>query len=301
MRRLGNFLAYFARTALRGLRTSPVATTVAAVTIGVSLVLVGSFALLLANMQRLLVRFGEDLRVTVYLEDALSADELAALAARVMELDEVGRVEVVSKEQALQRFRRGVGNGVALLEGVDVNPLPASLEVSLTADRRSPQGLRAVVVSIADMPGVADVASGNDWVEGYARALSLVRGLGTGLGGVLTLAAVLIVANTIRLAVLARRDELEILALVGAGRAFIRIPFLIEGTLQGAVGGALALAVLFALYRLLLPEVSQGLSLLIGSVEPDFFTLRQSLGLVAGGSALGFVGSAAALSAEMRS
>ncbi len=301
MRRLGNLLAYFARTAQRGLRTSPVATTVSVVTIGVSLVLVGSFALLLANMQRLLDGFGDDLRVTAYLEDGLSAEAVAALAARVMALDPVGRVEVVSKEQALARFREGVGNGVALLEGLDANPLPASLEISLGGERRSAEGLRAMTASLAAMAGVADVASGNDWVEGYARALSLVRGLGRGLGSVLTLATVLIVANTIRLAVLARRDEIEILALVGAGRAFIRIPFLIEGTLQGTMGGALALTLLYALYRLVLPQFAHGLSLLIGSAQPDFFTLGQSLALVAGGAALGFVGSAAALSAEMRS
>ncbi len=300
MRRLGNFLAYFARTAWRGLRTSPVATSVAVVTIGVSLVLVGCFALLLANMQRLLDSFGEDLQVTVYLEEALSADQMAVLAARVAAVRGVERVKTVSKEQALDRFRSGVGSGVALLEGLEVNPLPASLEVSLTAERRSAEGLRAVAASLGSMAGVAEIASGNDWVEGYARALSLVRGLGTGLGGVLALAALLIVSNTIRLAVLARRDELEILALVGAGRVFIRVPFLIEGTLQGAIGGALALALLYALYQLVLPEFARGLSLLIGSAQPEFFSPGQSLVLVVGGAGLGFVGSAAALSAETR-
>jgi cell division transport system permease protein len=90
---------------------------------------------------------------------------------------------------------------------------------------------------VASLPGVADITSGADWVEGYVRALALVRGLAIGLGVIFVLATTLIVSNTIRLAVLSRRDELEILALVGASRSFVNTPFLIEGLLQGAAAG----------------------------------------------------------------
>ena len=288
-------LGYFVRTAFAGLRASPVTTAVAVITIGVSLVLVGAFALLLANMEELLGRFGDDLQVTAYLEDGLSAEQVDELVRIAHTVEGVQAARVVTKQEALERFRAGVGQGSALLEGLGENPLPASLELTLAPEQRSAAGMARVVGSLEGLAGVSELASGQDWVEGYLRALALLRGIGWGLGLILALATLLIVANTIRLAVFARRDELEILALVGASRAFVNGPFLLEGFLQGAAAGALALALLYALFRLVLPGFEFGLALLLGGVAPRFFEPHEMAALVAGGAALGFVGSAAAL------
>lgn len=301
MSRAAARLAYFARTSLRGLRASPVTSAVAVVTIGVSLVLVGAFALLAENMQELLERFGDDLHVTAYLEDGLAPEARRALEARVGGVEGVERVRFVSKQEALERFREGVGRSGALLEGLGENPLPASLEIVLVPERRSAAGLERLVAALDGLPGISDLSSGRDWVEGYLRAVALVRGTGIGLGVILALAALLIVANTIRLAVLARRDELEILALVGASRSFVSTPFLCEGLLQGAAGGALALGLLYALFRLVLPGFEFGLELLLGGAAPRFFSAGESLGLLAAGAGLGLVGSAAALAGGWRS
>jgi cell division transport system permease protein len=295
VRRLLVQLRYFGRTALRGLRSSPVTSATAVATIGVSLVLVGAFTLLLGNMEDLLERFGEDLHVTAYLEVGLGADAQRALVERVATVEGVAEVRVVSPEEALERFRAGVGHGASLLEGLDENPLPASLEITLEVARRTPEGLRVVVESLDGLPGIAELASGREWVEGYLRAVALVRGIGIGLGVILALATLLIVANTIRLAVLARRDEIEILALVGASRAFVAIPFLLEGLVQGALGGAAALAVLLGLFHLVLPGFEFGLEFLLGGVAPRFFSLREAAVLVGGGAGLGLFGSAAAV------
>ncbi len=300
MTRLAPLPVYFARASLRGLRASPVTTSVSIATIGVALVLVGAFALMLGNMGRLVEGFGDALHVTVYLEDGLTAREREEIAARIATVEGVDAIKSVSKDEALRRFRQGVGRGVALLEGLERNPLPASLEVTLAPEWRTAEGLRAVVGSIDGLRGVAELAAGQDWVDGYARMLALLRGLALGVGSVLALAALLIVANTIRLAVFARRDELEILALVGASRTFVRIPLLLEGMLQGALGGALALLLLYGLYRLVLPGLAQGLALLIGSAEPEFFSLAQAVGLLGVGGALGVLGSAAALASGAR-
>jgi len=288
-------LGYFVRTSFAGLRSSPVTTAVAVITIAVSLVLVGAFALLLANMEELLGRFGDDLQVTAYLEDGLSAEQVNELVRIAHTVEGVQAARIVSKPEALERFRAGVGQGSALLEGLGENPLPASLELTLAPEQRSAAGMARVVGSLEGLAGVSELASGQDWVEGYLRALALLRGIGWGLGLLLALATLLIVANTIRLAVFARRDELDILALVGASRAFVNGPFLLEGLLQGAVAGAVALALLYALFRLVLPGFEFGLALLLGGVAPRFFEPHEMAALVAGGAALGFVGSAAAL------
>jgi cell division transport system permease protein len=137
-------------------------------------------------------------------------------------------------------------------------------------------------------------------VAGYVRALALVRGLAIGLGVIFVLATTLIVSNTIRLAVLSRRDELEILSLVGASRSFVNTPFLIEGLLQGAVAGLLAWSLLYALFWVVLPGFEAGLAVVLGGIEPRFFDLGESTWLWGGGAGLGLLGSAIAVAAEAR-
>jgi len=289
----------FVRTAVRGIVSSPVTSGVSVVTIGVTLVLVGAFALLLRNMEDLLDQFGDELRVTAYLESGVSGEALRALQDRVLAIPGVEGVEALSQDEALERFRASVGSGSALLDGLDINPLPASLEISLRDDRRSAEGMEAVANAIEGLAGVESLSSGRDWVEGYLRAVALVRGVGVGLGIILALATLLIVANTIRLGIFARRDELEILSLVGASRSFVQTPFLLEGVVQGAAGGAIALALLYALFRLVLPGFEFGLELLVGTA-PRFFSSAEALSLVTGGAGLGLFGSAAALSGGWR-
>jgi cell division transport system permease protein len=300
MSRIGVRLVYFVRTALSGLRQSPLTTGIAVITIGVALVLVGAFALLLANMEELLARFGDDLQVTVYLEDALAPEKVDELLRIARTVEGVESARVVTPAEALERFRAGVGRGSALLEGLEENPLPASLELTLAPASRSAQGMARAVGALEGIPGVAELASGQDWVEGYLRAIALLRGIAWGLGVLLALATLLIVANTIRLAIYARRDELEILALVGASRVFVSTPFLLEGLLQGALAGGLALLLLLALFRLVLPGFEFGLALLLGGVSPRFFAPHEMAALLAAGAALGLIGSAAALAGRSR-
>ncbi len=297
MRRALFQAAWLVRAALRGLRASAVTSGIAVATLAVVLVLVGTFLLVIANMNLLLERVGSDLHVTAYLEESLSADTRRELARRVADLGGVHAVEIVSKEEALRRFAERSG-GAALLEGLEENPLPASLEVRLAPERRSAEDVRAVSEALAGMDGVEELGSSQQWVEGYARARRLVRGLGFGLGAVLGLATLLIVANTIRLTLHARRDELEILSLVGASRIFLRVPFLIEGVLQGMAAGVLALALLYGLFHLAVPQLGDGLELFLGWKDPVFLSLRDALGLLAAGAGLGVVGAAAALAGE---
>lgn len=300
MRRELRRTLYFLRSAAGGLRAHPLPSVLAIVTIATSLVPVGAFGLLLRNMEELALRFGENIQVTAYLSPGVSEAERAELARRVTTAEGVARVDVVSEEQALERFQRSVGSHLSLLEGLEDNPLPASLEIVLAAEHRTPEGVRRVAQSIDGMPGLDEVVFGQEWLEGYERALDLVRGVALGLGAVLALAAVMIVSNTIRLAVYARRDEIEILSLVGASRAFVRTPFLLEGLVQGALGALLALLALGALFRLVLPGLESGLQLVLGFAAPRFLLPGEAAWVVAGGAGLGLLGSALALARGSR-
>lgn len=280
--------------AFRGVRQARTTSLLAVMTIAVVLVLVGSATLLVENMVGILDEFGQELQLTAYLDDSLTDADLAPLAERVAAAPGVERVEVVTKDRALERFER-IAGGAELLVGLEENPLPASLEIFLLPEARNAEAMEILRESLDGLPGIDDLALGQEWIEGYARAVSLVRGGAFGIAIVLGMAALLIVANTIRLAFYARRDELDILSLVGASRTFVRVPFLLEGLLQGLLGGLLALAIVYGAYELLLPQMRLGLELVVGRAELRFFTNSESLRLVASGAGLGLLGSITAL------
>lgn len=287
-------LVYFARAALRGLLGSPLPSAVSIATIALAVIPLGGLSVITANMRDLLDRQGESRQVTAFLAIDFDAGEEAALARRAATLAGVSRVELVTREAALERFRERLGGG-ALLDALEENPLPASIEVTLApgADRAEEAG--AVASALRALPGVDEVAGGEAWVEGYARALALVRSAGLGLGAILALATLLIVANTIRLAVYARRDELDILALVGASRTFLRVPYLVEGVIQGLLGGALGVVLLYGLFRIAVPQLGDALELFLGWSEPRFLAAEGIIALIAGGAAFGLVGAAVAV------
>jgi cell division transport system permease protein len=213
----------------------------------------------------------------------------------VQRLPGVESVAWVSKQAALERFRASPFGRASLLDGLDENPLPASLEIVLVPEQRNSKGLEALVRTLADLPGIEELGYGHEWVEGYSRAVALVRSVALASGAVLAFATLAIVANTIRLSVYARRDEIEILRLVGAGRAFVAAPFLLEGLLQGALGGLAALALLAAGFRAGTGTLGGGLELLLGYTELTFFGPWAAAALMGAGAALGALGSAVAV------
>ena len=227
------------RTALRGLRAGVPSTVATVVTIAVTLLVVGAFALLALNMRSLLDRVGDEIQISVFLVGPIGEEDAVSWVRRAESIEGVDSVVFVSPKAALERFRRTTGGG-SLLEGIEGNPLPASLELSLHESFRDGPSSAQIAETLQELPGVEDVTYGGRWTEGYGQALALVGAATWGFGAVLGLAALLIVSNAIRLAIHAREDEIDILGLVGASRTFVFAPFLIEGGLQGLLGGVLA-------------------------------------------------------------
>jgi cell division transport system permease protein len=287
-------LVHFVRAALRGLLGSPLPSAVSVLTIAVAVIPLGGLLLITGNMRELLDRHASQRHVTAFLDGALAERKAEELARQAAALQGVARVDLVTPEAALERFRERLG-GSALLEALEENPLPASLEITLEPDAaRGPAAARAAA-ALGRLEGVEQVVGGEAWVEGYARALALVRSAGLGLGAILAVASLLIVANTIRLAVYARRDEIEILTLVGASRTFVRLPFVIEGAIQGTLGALLGVALLYLLFRAAVPQLGDALELFLGWSRPTFLSPERSALLVGGGAAFGAVGAAVAV------
>jgi len=293
-------LRHFVRAALAGLRASPLPAIVAVLTIATSLVLGGAFGLLVRSMQDVLARVGSEARVTAYL--AADVDDVAAraLAERARALDGVAAVERVSPARAAERFRAGSPERAALLDALGESPLTGSLEISLAPGRRDAAGVARLAHELAALPGVDDVSDAGDWVDGYGRTIVVLRAIGSGLALVLAAAALVLVASTIRLGLYARRNEIEILTLVGASRGFIATPFLLEGALEGLAGGLVAIGVLYALWRALLPALAGDLEPLLGGAPLRFFEPGEMALVVAVGAALGALGAALSVAGGLR-
>jgi cell division transport system permease protein len=259
-------------------------------TIALALFVLGGFLVVTANLERLGAEWSNSAELSIYLKDDITADERRALETALVPGDLVAAHEYVSKSDALVRFKQTFGDLAAAVDGAGGNPLPASLEVRLRPAPGVGGGVDSLASQLRQMPGVADVRYDRQWLTRVVSAINVVRGVGLFLGLVLTVAASLTVANVVRLALFARRDELEIMDLVGAPNAYVRGPFIMEGLLQGGIGALVALTALGVAFlamraRYLVPLAS---ALNLSSIR--FLPIELCLVLIVGGMAVGCLG-----------
>jgi cell division transport system permease protein len=282
---------FFVFRALRNMRQSPMLCGAAVGTVAVALTILAFFAIVVLNVQKLTRHWSEDVQVVAFIDTVPEERLLRQWIADIRGLPEVEKVEFVSSTEALKRFKKRLADDADLLEGVDPDILPASLEIFLNEDSRNRVGVSALISRLRHHAGLSDLRYGQEWLERFESFVSLLRLAGAILGGFLLFAALFIVANTIKLTLYARRDELEIMALVGATPMFIKSPFLLEGALQGALGGGLAVAGAYALFQLFLQQGLNSLLLASGVERVTFLPLSWQLLLIAAGVLLGLAGS----------
>src|SRR5512135_111597 len=285
-------ISYFVREAAISLWRSRLVNAVSVGTIAVSLFVLGAFLTVASGLGELVTRWTEKVQVIVYLEDGTEDRVRASLENRLREDPAVGAVEFVSREQALARFREMFRDLSSLPEDLGENPFPASLEVTLRADRQSPAEVQRMAKAFEGAPGVREIQYDLLWIERLATGVRLVRGLGAFLGGILVLAGVFTISNVIRLTIYAREDELDIMRLVGATRAYVKGPFVTEGMIQGGLGGLVASGLLWAA----LGWLSRGLAA-SALLSRAAFQLPPGVALllVAGGMTVGLAGSLVSL------
>jgi cell division transport system permease protein len=288
------------RSAAEGVRHAPFVHAVAVLTLTIVLFTAGLARGADAFLQGLLASLGGEVRVTVYLADGLPAADAEALAAALGERVG-GRAALVSPAQALERLGRELPEVRGLLVSLEDNPLPASVELSVPPARRTAEALAAFAREARGLPGVADVEWGEEAV-GRLSALARLLRVGAALAfAVVLLATVTVVAATLQLSIYARREEIEIQKLVGATDRFVRAPFVLEGLVQGVLGGLLAAALLALLSRAAGPSLAALLSFLMpGELAPPLLTPRLAAELVGAGALLGLFGSLLAVRRFLR-
>ena len=287
MRALKYFLNEAAESLLRSWRSA----SLAILTIAAGLFVLGFFLMVNNNLQRVVGRWSEAAEMSVYLKDDATREQVQALESLVEQSGLSDRRQYLSKADALARFREDFPDLAGATERLERNPLPASLEVRLGPKARTvTTAVDDLAARLGSEPGVADVRYDRRWLSRLGSAVRFVRTVGLVIVALLAVAAALTVANVVRLAAYARRDEIEIMQLVGAPFAFIRGPFVAEGILQGGAGAVVAIVLLWAIF--LTGKAWYGHLALegLGLTTLTFLPVGVLLTLVAGGMLLGCVG-----------
>ena len=286
-------LAFFLEEALTSLWRSRWIAVLSVGSIAVSLFVLGAFLTVASNLSEVIERWTQKVQVTFYLTDGLEDRIRESLENRLKEDPAVEGLVLVTRAEALTRFRSLFRDLRTLPEDLGENPFPASLEVSLKAGHQSPEEVQRLVHAHEKAPGVEEVQYDLLWIQRLATAVRLVRGVGGLLGGILVLAGVFTISNVIRLTIYARQDELDIMRLVGATRTYIRGPFLVEGMIQGGLGGLLSVALLWGAFRVVARDAVAASDILGRAVV--FLPTELCLAIVLGGMAVGVVGSLVSL------
>ena len=284
-------LSYLLREAWANIWTNRTTTVVAIFTTAFTLACVGVFLLLYVNLRAAAGWLQDDIKVMVYLSEGIAGSTVSDIEQQLRADRAVGALHFISKEQALGEFRAQFPSDSHLLEGLGQNPLPASFVVTLAPAFRSPDAVRRWAERVAAVAGVAKVDYNQDWLDALSTVIRSIEVVAIGVGLILSAAAVTIIANTIRLTLFARRDEIAILRLIGATKTFIRIPYLLEGAVLGALGSTCSLLMLKALYELFRQQMRTTGRLRGLEQLTVFFPLSICLVLVAIGIILGCAGS----------
>ena len=283
-------LSFLVSEALRDLRRAGRVGLSAILLITLSLGALGCFWLLSLNLGRAVTQWRERVRIVAYLREEPKPAAVEDLVDRVQALGGVQRVRYVSRAEALALLKRSLGPQASVVEQLPRNPLPASLELTPDEQTATPEGTRALVQRLSALPEVEEVQGGAEWVESLAQWQRLFQLTGLGVGAVLALAAILTVTTATTLVLHVRRDEMEIMRLVGATEMVIRLPLLLQGMAQGLLGAVVALGALEVAYVLLAPRLEPLLNLTLGLGRAVFLSTPQVALLLAGGAMLGALG-----------
>jgi cell division transport system permease protein len=265
---------YALREALAAFRRTPLLVLLSVVAIGVSLSVVGLFGLTAFNIRRAIEAIEERVEVVAYLRDGATAEQVQAAQQEIEGLPEVLQLQYVSKTEALAQAAQTMPEFREAFADLDANPLPASLEIRLRPGHRNPEAVARIAEQLEVYPFVEEVAYGRDWIGKIVSLRRIAGGATAIIGGAFALVAAIIIATAVRIAVFARREEIEIMRLVGATDGFIRRPFLIEGLLAGLIGGALAVGLTYSAFRVVdasliqiawLPSAWQALGVAVGA------------------------------------
>lgn len=287
MRALKYFVSEAAASLWRGRRSA----VLAILTIGAGLFVLGFFLIVNTNVRRLTERWGESAEFAVYLRDDVTPPQLQAVQSLIDQSGLSAGRQYVSKEQAAERFGKDFPDLGATAGKLSRNPFPASVDVRLRPEvRAAEQSVDALATTLSSQPGVTDVRYDRRWLTRLNGVITFVRSIGLVIVTLLALASALTVANVVRLAAHARRDEIEIMQLVGAPLAYVRGPLVLEGVMQGGAGAIVAIVALGVAFAAARARYGEAVANAVGLGAITFLPVELWIILLLGGMLLGSVG-----------
>jgi cell division transport system permease protein len=256
-----------------------------------SFLIIGIFLSMSNNLKHTARQISQDLLVVVFLEKDLPEDQITLIEEEMKRSDLVSNIRFINEEQAFEAFKNRFPNLRQIVDNLETNPFPPSFEATLNNISLSAEDIQPFLEKMEETEGIEDVQFNKDWVKRMESLSRLVRAVGLFLGGILVLASFLIISNVIKLNVMARKEEIEILRFIGATNTFIRIPFVLEGTILGILAGMLSLVLLLVLVTLFPIYLGSSLGVLNELINFRYLTFIQGLGVVFGGAFIGSFGS----------
>ena len=258
------------------------------ITISLAILIASAFILFFVNTSEIINSWQRGLRIMAYLKPDIHNADLTNLEHTIQSLDGVHTLEFISKQEALDRLKAQLKHQSFLFEDLSENPLPDSFEIRMTASTGSWQKIESLAAQIESLALIEEVEYGRRWIGRFVRIISLFRLAGYAMGALFFIATVFIVANTIRLVIYSRREEVEIMRLVGATDSFIKMPFYIEGLIQGGLGAFIGLVMLFISFFFISANIEQGVS--PGLFRPQFLSPTTICGILLGSMLVGWLG-----------
>jgi len=262
-----------------GFRRAKLSMFAAILTICVSLLLLSFFSILLINANQVVESLREKVEMEAFLADPMTREEVEAVRAQVAALEGVREVRFISKEEAAEIFKAEFGEDIYRV--LDFNPLPASLKIFLKDGHKTARAAASVHAAVKAVKGVDDVIYRKTLLEMLDQRAMTLLWFSLGVGVFITISSIFLVANTIRLAIYAKRKIIQTMKLIGATRSFIRTPFLLEGLIQGLVGGIIAAGIVFVVFNYLERWVSVQLSDFV-RVQTFYYGVIVGIGCILG-------------------
>ncbi|MFC1828657.1 permease-like cell division protein FtsX [Thermodesulfobacteriota bacterium] len=240
------------------------------ITIALSILIVSAFALFFVNASEIMSSWKEGLRIMVYLNPDIPESSHADLKNKIQGMYGIQRVNFISKTEAMAILKKKMKRQSSLLSNLEQNPLPDAFEVRMIPTSQNREKIETLATRLEALPQVDEVEYGQSWLGRFTNIFNLFRLAGYALGSLFFMASVFIVANTTRLVLYSRREEVEIMRLVGAEESFIKAPFYIQGIIQGVLGGTIGLAVLYILFLFVSSNMERDFS--YGFINIHFFS-----------------------------
>ncbi len=263
-------------------------TIVTMMTIALSILIASAGGLLFVNAGDVMDGWKKGIRIMAYLEPETGQADLDRLRQNIGAMEGVREIRHMTKEAALEDLKTQMKRQTSLLDGLDVNPLPDAFEIYMKPEQQTYEKIETLAARVEALPAVDDVEYGQAWIGRFTQVFTLFKFIGITMGVLFFMVTVFIISNTIRLALYSRRDEIEIMRLVGATDAFIRIPSYIAGLMQGAVGGAAGLIILFLGYLAISANIERNFTSYV--VHVRFLSLDGVLGILAYSIFVGWLG-----------